>query len=95
MTIAFTMSLPEHTTIIENYEQIFGEHTLYKMEWNFPEMPRIGENVDGAILNVFIDHVLKDKENLPLRWHITDVKWINEASNLMPVLHVVGKWAAA
>jgi len=95
MTIAFTMSLPEHTTIIENYEQIFGEHTLYKMDWTHPEMPRIGENIDGPILNIFVDHAMKDKDNLPLRWHITDVKWVNDAGILTPVVHAVGKWAAA
>lgn len=95
MTVAFTLSLPEHTTIIEHYDQLFGEHKTYELDWSHPAIPRIGDNVDGPILNVFIDHVMKAKENLPMRWQVTDIKWIKEESGLLPLLHVVGKWGPA
>lgn len=92
MVIVFTMSLPEHTTIIENYNQIFGENKLYEVEWTFPVLPRIGENIDGEILNGMIEGVMKDKENLPLRWQITDIRWIAGLDRIFPIIHVVGKW---
>ncbi len=92
MVVVFTLSLPEHTTIIENYGQIFGDHIYYDVDWSFPVLPRIGENVDGPILNDKIEGVLKDKDNLPSRWQITDIRWMLKEGRVIPIMHVVGKW---
>ena len=95
MTIAFTLSMPEHTTIIEHYEQILGDNIMYHLEWAYNVLPRIGENIDGPILNQFLQEVMKAKENLPMRWHVTDVKWSEVEGILLPVIHTVAKWGPA
>jgi hypothetical protein len=92
MLILCTLNLPEHTTIIENYPQILGELVLYPIEWPLNTLPRIGESLDGEIVNGHISAALKDSENLPQRWQITDVKWIMQEGQLCPMLHLVGKW---
>ncbi len=92
MIILFTLSLPEHTTIIEDYEHIFGEQQFYEVNWEASVLPRTGENIEGAILNSFIEHVMDDKDNLPKRWQIMHIHWIRREEKMLPVVHVVGKW---
>lgn len=92
MIIKCTLSLPEHTTIIDQYHHYFGSDNWYEMEWAYPALPRTGEKVEGKTLDRLLPGHLHQQGLLPDIWQIADILWCEREGAIFPLIHFIGKW---
>lgn len=90
MNIYLSLSAPEHSHLIVNYQEIFPEHNAFPLHWNCSELPRPGDILDYAFIHDLVVSQV-NVEMLPKIWQVMEVKWIKDNDSVIPVLNVVGK----